>query len=429
MMHRRRLATMFALAATVALLTGCAGNAGPPADAKTSRGPITIWYSNNEQEVAWGKQMVAAWNTAHPDEKVTAQEIPAGSSSEAVIGAAIAAGNAPCLIYNTAPFVVAQYQKQGGLVDLSSFPDGTKYIEDRTGPAAQQYRDAKGRYYQLPWKSNPVMIFYNKKLFAKAGLDPDHPQLATYDQFLDTARTLVKQGVSKYAIYPSPTSQFYQIDTDFFPLFAAETGGKGMLVDDKATFDDADGLKVADFWDTIYKEKLAGNELYQGDAFADGVASMAIVGPWAVAVYKDVDWGVVPVPTSAGTPASETWTYSDAKNVGLYSACRNQATAWDVLKFSTSEEQDGKLLDMSGQMPLRQDVASTYASYFAKNPAYAQFGDQAARTAEVPNSPNAVAILQAIRDGYSSSVIFQRQSPKDAFASAAQKVDFLAAQP
>lgn len=428
-MTRSRIAAAVAVVAVAGLLAGCAGRSGPPPDAKTSRGPITIWYSNNAQEVAWGRQMVRAWNAANPDERVTAQEIPAGRSSEAVIGASIAAGNAPCLIYNTAPFVVAQYQKQGGLVDLSLMPGGKAYIETRTGGAAAQYRSTEGGYYQLPWKSNPVMIFYNKKLFAKAGLDPENPELATYSEFLDTARTLVAKKVSPYAIYPSPTSQFYQINTDYFPLYAAETGGSGLVEDGKATFDGRKGLDVADFWATVYREKLAGNEQYQGDAFADGLSAMSIVGPWAVAVYKDVEWGSVPIPTSKGTPFSKTWTYSDAKNVGLYSSCRNQATAWDVLKFSTSRQQDGKLLSMSGQMPLRKNLADTYAGYFEKNPAYRQFGDQAARTAEVPNSPNAVAMLQAIRDAYSSSVIFQRQSPAEALKSAAQKVDFLAAQP
>ena len=38
--------------------------------------------------------MVEAWNADHPDEQIKAQEIPAGASSEEVIGAAITAGNA-----------------------------------------------------------------------------------------------------------------------------------------------------------------------------------------------------------------------------------------------------------------------------------------------------------------------------------------------
>ena len=130
------------------------------------------------------------------------------------------------------------------------------------------------------------------------------------------------------------------------PLFAAETKGQSLVVDGKATFAEPAGIDVATFWKTLYAEGLAGKERYKGDAFADSKAAMAIVGPWAIAVYKGkVDWGSVPVPTKAGIPAAETWTFSDAKNVGLYTACQNQGTAWEVLKFATSEEQDSALLD------------------------------------------------------------------------------------
>jgi len=427
-MRSRRLLFIAAASAATLLLGACAGNhasTGTP----DKHGAITIWYSNNEQELAWGKQMVKAWNADHPDEKITAQEIPAGSSSEAVIGAAIAAGNAPCLIFNTAPVAVAQFQKQGGLVGLDSFPDGKSYIEARSGDLATQYQDKDGKYFQVPWKSNPVVIFYNKKIFAKAGLDPDNPKLATYDEFLDAARTVVKSGAAQWAINPSPTSEFFQSNFDFYPLYAAESGGTPLVKDDKATFADANGEKVDKFWRTLYKEKLAGTEKYQGDAFADGKAAMAIVGPWAVSVYKDVKWGSVPVPTSKGTDPDKIWTFSDAKNIGLYTACENQGTAWDVVKFATSEEQDGKLLEMTGQMPLRPDLATRYADYFTANPAYAAFGAQTARVVEVPNSPNAVAMMQKFRDAYSASVIFGQGSIKDSLSGAASAIDDLAKQP
>ena len=122
---------------------------------------------------------------------------------------------------------------------------------------------------------------------------------------------------------------------------------------------------------------------------------MAIVGPWAVSVYKDLNWGSVPVPTKDGIAPEETYTFSDAKNVGLYSACKNQATAWDVLKFSTSEEQDGQLLELTGQMPLRQNLPEVYADYFEANPAYTTFGDQASRTIEVPGGSNTVEMCRS----------------------------------
>lgn len=427
-MQRRTTITGTALLAAGALvITACGGDDGGGGSGRATeeRGDITIWYSNNEAEVAWGEQMVEAWNADHPDEQIDAQEIPAGASSEEVIGAAIAAGNAPCLIFNTAPVAVPDFEKQGGLVSLSSFDDGDAYIEERTGDGASQYRSENGEYFQLPWKANPVMIFYNKDMFKEAGLDPENPPLATHEEFLETARTLVNSGVAPNAILPAPTSEFFQSWFDFYPLYAAETGGTQLVEDGEATFTSDAGLAVAEFWKTLYDEGLAGREQYEGDAFADGESAMAIVGPWAIPVYQDVNWGAVPVPTSAGMPAEEIYTFSDAKNIGLYTACENEATAWDVLKFATSEEQDGLLLEMTGQMPLRQNLPETYPEYFADNPAYESFGDQAARTVEVPNVANAVAAWQALRDAYSQAVIFGEGDLQEALEGAAEEINAL----
>jgi multiple sugar transport system substrate-binding protein len=156
---------------------------------------------------------------------------------------------------------------------------------------------------------------------------------------------------------------------------------------------------------------------------------MAIVGPWAISVYKDkVKWGSVPVPTKDGTPAAETWTFSDAKNVGLFTACKNQGTAWEVLKFATSVEQDGALLDKTGQMPLRKDLQTTFADYFTKNKAYQTFGDQAARTVEVPAGPHTVEMLQTLRDAYTKTVISGEGDLTTEFTAAADKVTQLAGQ-
>jgi multiple sugar transport system substrate-binding protein len=274
-----------------------------------------------------------------------------------------------------------------------------------------------------------VMIFYNKDLMKKAGIDPENPPLATYDEFLETSHKIVDSGAAQAAIWPAPSSEFFQSWFDFYPMFAAETGGEQLIEDDQAAFDSEEGIAVADFWQTMYDEGLSQQEVYNGDSFADQKAAMAIVGPWAIAVYgESVDWGAVPVPTSDGTSPEDTYTFSDAKNVGLYSACENQGTAWEFLKFATSEEQDGKLLEMTGQMPLRSDLQGTYPDYFEENPKYVQFADQASRTVEVPNVPNSIEIWQTFRDAYSSSVIFGKEPVDDAISGAADQVDDLASQ-
>ncbi len=426
-MRSKSMATLVALLALVT--AACGGGSGGSSDAITAKGPITIWLSNNPEEIAWGKAMVKEWNAANPDQEVTAQEIPAGKTSEEVIGAAITAGNAPCLVFNTSPAAVPQFEKQGGLVPLDSFDGGAAYVESRTGSAAEQYKSPDGQYYQIPWKSNPVMIFYNKDMMKKAGIDPENPPLATYDEFLATGHKVVDSGAAEAAIWPAPTSEFFQSWFDFYPLYVAETKGTQLVEDGKATFDSEAGAKVADFWATMYSEGLAPKEAASGDAFGDGKSAMSVVGPWAIAVYGDsVNWGVVPVPTSTGMSPDQIDTFSDAKNIAVYSACKSQGTAWNVLKFATSEEQDGKLLEMTGQMPLRENLESTYADFFKKNPEFKPFAEQASRTVEVPNVPESIAIWQEFRDEYSSAVIFGKTAVNDALSTAADKVTELAGQ-
>jgi multiple sugar transport system substrate-binding protein len=429
--RRTTIGARQALAAALLVLplAACGTGSGTSADeAAKSRGPIKIWYSNNPDEIAWAKQMVKAWNTAHADQKVTAQEIPAGKSSEEVIGAAITAGNAPCLIFNTAPAAVPKFHKQGGLVPLNDFPGAADYIKERSGSLAGQYA-TDGTFYQLPWKSNPVMISYNKDVFAKAGLDPDHPKLATYDDFLAASKKLVDDGGVKAAIWPAPSSEFYQSWFDFYPLFAAPSGGKPLMEDGKATFAGPDAKKVADFWHTMYAKGYSQKEKYNGDSFADGKAAMTISGPWALKVYdKKIDFGTVPVPTAGGMPAGKTNTFSDAKSVAMYSSCKNRGTAWDVMKFATSKKQDGKLLDVTGQMPMREDVTGTYPDFFAENPEYLPYAKAAAHTVEVPSVPNSITIWQEFRDAWSRSVIFGKQQPGAALEQAAKKAEKLAAE-
>ena len=207
-----------------------------------------MWLSNNPEEIAWGKAMVKEWNAEHSDQKITAQEIPAGKTSEEVIGAAITAGNAPCLVFNTSPAAVPQFQKQGGLVALDDFEGGKSYVEERSGEQAEQYKSPDGKFYQIPWKQNPVMIFYNKDMFKKAGLDPENPPLKTYDEFLATSKKLVDSKAAPAAIHPSPSSEFFQSWFDFYPLYAAESGGKQTIEDGKATFNDPAGKDVWNFW-------------------------------------------------------------------------------------------------------------------------------------------------------------------------------------
>ncbi|WP_130011808.1 extracellular solute-binding protein [Serinicoccus sediminis] len=400
------------------------GGGGDDGGEAAATGPIEIWLSNNEQELAWGESVVEAWNAENPDQEVTAQEIPAGSSSEEAITAAITAGTAPCLVFNIATAAVSGWVRQGGLVDLSGFEDGASYIEERGGEGAQAYA-IDGSYYQLPWKSNPVMIMYNKTIFEEAGLDPEDPQMASYEDFLAGAQQIVDSGASESAIWPAPTNEFYQPWFDYYPLYLAETGGTVLVEDGEATFDSEEGRTVAEFWATVYEDGLAPKEASTDDAMSAGTTAMQLAGPWAIPSYAEtVDVGFMPVPTSTGT--DDVYTFADSKNVSMFTTCENQGTAWEFLQFATSTDSDGQLLELTGQMPLRTDLADTYADYFEANPDYVSFAEQAERVGDVPSIPNSVEVWQTFRDGYSAAVIFGTTPIEDFLSETSAQVDELA---
>jgi multiple sugar transport system substrate-binding protein len=137
---------------------------------------------------------------------------------------------------------------------------------------------------------------------------------------------------------------------------------------------------------------------------------------------------VAPVPTKDGMPAGSVHTFSDEKSIGMYSSCKNRGTAWEFLKFATNQENDGALLNLTGQMPMRTDLPTAYPDYFSAHPAYTLFADQASRTIEVPNVPNSVQMWQTFRDAYSKSVISGTQTVEEAFPPAADAIKKLVSQ-
>lgn len=431
----KRYAGVVMLAALALPLAACAaGETGGAAEGDLTSGPIKIWYSTNEQEIAWGEAVVEAWNAENPDQQVTAEAIPSGKSSEDAIGAAITAGNTPCLVYNTAPAAVPAFQKQGGLVNISqTFEDGESFITERSGDAADGFRSPDGDLYQVPWKANPFMLYYNKDAFEAAGLDPENPELSTYEDVLAAAAAIQDADSADFAIYPPASSDYTNALFDFYPFYLANSGGTQLVSDGAATFTSAEGMETLEFWKTLYAEGYSSAEAYSGDAwagpFADGVAAMGIAGPWGAAQFDGkVDYGIVPLPTADGMPAEETYTFGDSKNVGLYTSCENQQTAWDFVKFSMDADNDLALLETTGQFPIRTDIDTVAADYLAENPVLETFSRSVPLTVDVPNIPNTTEIWQTFRDAWSGAVMAGEGDLDETMRSAAETIDGLATQ-
>ncbi len=434
-----RMTMLTAAAAVVLPLAACSAeqttgpetSAGEGTSAAQGVGPIDVWYSTNEQEIAWGEKVVEAWNAANPDQEVTAQAIPAGSSSEDVIAASITAGNTACLVFNTAPAAVPAFQKQGGLVNLSAtFGDGETYITGRSGTAADGFRSADGDLYQLPWKTNPFMLYYNKTVFEAAGLDAENPKLETYADLLSAASAIKASGAADYAIYPPATADYTNVNFDFYPFFLANSDGTQFIEDGSATFASDEGLETLELWQTLYAEGYSSAEAYSGDMwagpFADGVAAMGIAGPWGAGQFDGkVEYGAVPIPTAAGKSADATSTFADSKNVGMYTSCENKQSAWEFLKFATNDDNDLALLETTGQFPTRTDVPELAADFLEQETFFAPFAAAVPFAVDVPTVDGLAEKMQVFRDAWSQAVQSGSGDLRSTFEQAATTVDGL----
>ena len=70
---------------------------------------------------------------------------------------------------------VPQYAAKGALASTDDFFAGTTYMDTSVLPtAAVNAAKFKGTNYGVPFNLAPMMLYYNKDMFKKAGLDPDN---------------------------------------------------------------------------------------------------------------------------------------------------------------------------------------------------------------------------------------------------------------
>ena len=169
-----------ALAAAAALmLAACSQESGPPSAGQgpaattscASKGPLTMWErSGGNKEMV--DMLVAAWNAKNPDCTITLTYIP-HTEMVAKIAQGIASGDVPDLMGMDLIYA-PQFENAQQLVDITdriaSWPEMATVSKGHMTVATFE-----NRKFGVPLYADVSALFYNKDLFAKAGLDPDKP--------------------------------------------------------------------------------------------------------------------------------------------------------------------------------------------------------------------------------------------------------------
>jgi len=262
---------------------------------------------------------------------------------------------------------IASFIKAGHVEKLDSYlgsgPGSWKerfYAEDLSNnyfPPENSFGVAPG-YYGIPIDVTTIPMIYNKRLFEKAGLNPEEPP-QTWEEFIEAGKALRKAGVIGFTSGWAETWLIQSMATDL----AHNLMGSQKVMDTfagKVPYTDEDWIEVFTAFEAMHKAGFADPSLvtlvnkYAEQSFASERSGMTFNGSWAVNVYgkmnPNLDYGVFRVPALGQENPRTVWGAAGSVfNVNAKSEHKDKAVQF--LKWLTEKEQAAFLLNETKNLP------------------------------------------------------------------------------
>ena len=148
----------------------------------------------NPAQVAIWNEAARAFEAKHPGVKVEPQYLE-NEAYKAKLTTLLQSRDKPAMFYSWAGGVLKAQVEAGVIEDLTDRTKG--YIETLT-PSAVAAFTLDGKVYGVPQAITEVGFFYNKELFAKAGLDAG--KIKTWDDLLGAVKALKGAGITPITV-------------------------------------------------------------------------------------------------------------------------------------------------------------------------------------------------------------------------------------
>lgn len=222
-----------------------------------------------------------------------------------------------------------------------------------------------GVTYGIPKDFNTLGLFYNKDLFAQAGIAEPTDDW-TWDDLKAAAEALSDPANNIYGLgVPA--------DPGRFPIFVFQNGGSIMTDDYSDTLlDSPAAIEAATFY-TDFRKNQSGaipadvGEGWQGTVFGKGQFAMVYEGGWLIPYLKqqfpNINYGVVTPP--AGPKGEGNLIFTVAYVISRNS--KNPEAAMRVINYLTGEKAQTKVLESGFALPTRLSLQNS--EYLKTNPA------------------------------------------------------------
>ncbi|QED48028.1 ABC transporter substrate-binding protein [Cytobacillus dafuensis] len=225
-----------------------------------------------------------------------------------------------------------------------------------------------GKQYAMPFAVSTPVLYYNKDMFKKAGLDPENPP-KTFEEVREAAKTLT--AGDQYGMFYD-----YTISGAWMFQAMVETMGGQMAADDgkSVAFNSEPGKKALQHWvDLVNNDKsmpkMVGSQPLQ--SFTSGKLGMYAYSTGALNQIEDAsnfELGVAPFPTDGDQqrkiPAGGNTLYV------MKSTPEKEKGAWEFIKYATSTEGTTIVAKEMGYMATRKSAVEgqELGAYFKENP-------------------------------------------------------------
>jgi len=176
------------VAAAALFLAACGGSSSSSTQStKTfgvnATGVVHFWARQATDGPA--KALVAGFNATHKNLKVVLHLTPPNDDTSQ-LATAIRAGSVPDVV-GLNDIDVPTFSHEHALMDVTPYVNALPY-KAALSPGHLQLATINGHYYGLPYLADLSVLWYNKKLFKEAGLNPDAPPTNYAEIVADSAK-------------------------------------------------------------------------------------------------------------------------------------------------------------------------------------------------------------------------------------------------
>ncbi|MBL7070985.1 MAG: sugar ABC transporter substrate-binding protein [Candidatus Omnitrophica bacterium] len=325
---------------------------------------VAIWGGPDEIEII--NKIIDEWQKGHPEAVAKIEHTPAGSYTNKLL-IRIAGGTAPDVMFVESNIFV-NFWAMDAFLDLKPYIESdTEFNVDDFFPEMIERFTKDGKTYCIPRDTAPfACVFYNKRLFDKAGI-PYPADDWTWDDMLSKAKALTKLDengrVAQYGFYGWTWQNFVY-------------SNGGSIVDNvgdprEFTLGRPESIEGLQFYsDLINKHKVSPSPVEFGNLgmgaqqlFMSQKLAMYQSGFWESVMFgniKDFDWDVAMFPKG---PSGIRKFGTGGSGYCVLKSTKYPELAWSIVKALTSDKAQIFLSEMGLAQPALKPIA--LGPYFA----------------------------------------------------------------